>query len=174
MQVDDRTIDLRKVCHTRPGDLVRIHAFDGVERGLFLVCSAGKISRELKSAGLYESDKPVFMVDIRSGVAEQLPHLSAHVAAVERNACVVIGEDDTSGSEKSPRRKANKSPAEFAKELSAAYGLSLVALTEDFSEEQWWFKELEKMVFNGTDEQRRAVAVVRSLLAQIGEARVKP
>lgn len=35
-----------------------------------------------------------------------------------------------------------------------------------FDESQWWFKELEAAVAQGTSDQRRAIAVVRQLLAQ--------
>lgn len=34
----------------------------------------------------------------------------------------------------------------------------------EFCEGQWWLVELDKMVENGTCEQRRAVAVVRKML----------
>ena len=38
---------------------------------------------------------------------------------------------------------------------------------DDFSEDQWWFRELLAVVANGTDDQKRAVAVVRNLLATV-------
>lgn len=37
----------------------------------------------------------------------------------------------------------------------------------DFSTEQWWFAELDQMTQNGTDDQKRAFAVVRNLMATI-------
>jgi len=40
----------------------------------------------------------------------------------------------------------------------------------DFRDGQWWVKELDAVVANGTNDQRRAVAVVRNLLATIAMA----
>lgn len=37
-------------------------------------------------------------------------------------------------------------------------------MPEDFEEGQWWLKELDAMVVNGTHDQKRAVAVVRNLM----------
>lgn len=37
----------------------------------------------------------------------------------------------------------------------------------DFSTEQWWFAELDQMTQGGTDDQKRALAVVRNLLATV-------
>lgn len=36
---------------------------------------------------------------------------------------------------------------------------------EDFNEGQWWLKELDAMAKDGTPDQKRAVAVVRNLMA---------
>ena len=35
---------------------------------------------------------------------------------------------------------------------------------DDFQEGQWWLAELDSVVKNGTDDQKRSVAVVRNLL----------
>jgi hypothetical protein len=37
----------------------------------------------------------------------------------------------------------------------------------DFQEGQWWVKELDELVKNGTSDQKRAVAVVHNLLSII-------
>jgi hypothetical protein len=44
----------------------------------------------------------------------------------------------------------------------------------DFSADQWWLPELDAAVANGTHDQKRAVAVVRNLLATIAAAPAQP
>ena len=39
----------------------------------------------------------------------------------------------------------------------------------DFTEGQWWVKELDAVSLNGTDDQKRAVAVVHHLLRAVAE-----
>ena len=43
----------------------------------------------------------------------------------------------------------------------------IVFLTEKFERRQWWAEEIEAALYDGTDEQRRAVAVLHNLLDQI-------
>lgn len=45
----------------------------------------------------------------------------------------------------------------------------VVVLTDTFERGQWWVLEIENALAEGTDEQRRAVAVLHNLLAQIAE-----
>lgn len=41
---------------------------------------------------------------------------------------------------------------------------------EEFNDSQWWFKELEQVVSNGTPSQRRALEVVRNLLSNVNQS----
>ena len=43
----------------------------------------------------------------------------------------------------------------------------IVFLTEKFEKGQWWVEEIEAVLCDGTDEQRRAVATLHNLLNQI-------
>lgn len=56
---------------------------------------------------------------------------------------------------------------ELARRLRSAEQAS--KLSEEFRAGQWWVKELESAVSSGTDNQKRAVAVVHNLLRQVGD-----
>lgn len=43
----------------------------------------------------------------------------------------------------------------------------IVFLTDKFEKSQWWVEEIDNALHNGTEEQRRAVAVLHNLLDQI-------
>lgn len=47
-------------------------------------------------------------------------------------------------------------------------------LSEEFRPDQWWVAELETMAASGTNDQKRAAAVVRNLLKQIEERGLNP
>ena len=81
MKVEDlRQFERDKTCHLRPGDTVFIYGKDGCQiPGLYLVCSAGPIKAQLGSSGLYRADVPVFLVNLETGEARDLPHLSSRL-----------------------------------------------------------------------------------------------
>lgn len=81
MKIEDmRQHDRDKTCHLRPGDCVFLYGKDGQQiPGLFIVCSAGKMKTELGSCGLYGADVPVFLVNLETGEARDLPHLSSRL-----------------------------------------------------------------------------------------------
>ena len=81
MKIEDlRQHDREKTCHLRPGDCVFIYGRDGNQiPGVFLVCSAGTIKASLGSSGLYRADVPVFLVNLETGEARDLPHLSSRL-----------------------------------------------------------------------------------------------
>lgn len=90
MKVCDFRKELIKTCHIRPGDVVYAYNEQGEEQGLFLVCSAGELTRTLGSMGLYKADKPVFLVDVRTGIAKDLPHLSAKRIKLAKEAYICL------------------------------------------------------------------------------------
>lgn len=92
MLINDRRKNLQKFCHSRVGDVVEIFT-DNKSSGFFPVCSAGKLERELKSAGLYDADKPIFLVELSTGIAHPVPYLSSRCVTVVRQACLTIPED---------------------------------------------------------------------------------
>lgn len=85
--------DRQKVCHVCPGECVRLFSKDGEEQGLFLVCSAGELKSKLGSSGLYKADVPVFLVDLKTGVARDLPHLSSRLLEVVRDAKITLQQE---------------------------------------------------------------------------------
>lgn len=100
MKIIDFRTNKTKVCHSRPGDCVRV--FDnttGADLGLFIICSAGKLEAQLSSSGLYKADKPIFMVSLSTGEALMLPHLSSKTIEIMRDVSVIINDtpDRTSG-----------------------------------------------------------------------------
>lgn len=44
---------------------------------------------------------------------------------------------------------------------------------EEFCEDQWWLKELDVLTQYGTPNQKRAVAVVRNMMAQLADSRAE-
>ena len=67
-----------KICFAHPGDVLEI---DG---SLFLVCryDIGKPNNQLTSNGLYSNENPHFLVDLESGQARPMPHLSTRARPV--------------------------------------------------------------------------------------------
>jgi hypothetical protein len=92
MRINDFRDGKIKCCHARPGQAVRLYDNEGNCLGLFLVCSAGILERELGSSGLYKADKPVFLVDLKTGVARDFPHLSSRLIEVAEDASVTLSE----------------------------------------------------------------------------------
>ena len=80
----------QKVCHFRPGDCVRLFDNEGTEQGLFLVCSAGPLTKALGSSGLYKADSQVFLVDLKTGIAQSLPHLSSRLLEQAKDAHIML------------------------------------------------------------------------------------
>lgn len=46
----------------------------------------------------------------------------------------------------------------------------IVFLTDKFEKGQWWVEEIESALSDGTEEQRRALAVLHNLLDQINHS----
>lgn len=91
---------LPKLCHARPGDVIRVPYEHGGEGStLYLVSvfnTPGK--RPLRSNamnGLYDDERPLFMVNLSTGEARPLPHLSSRVEIVRDIAVIEgpVGED---------------------------------------------------------------------------------
>lgn len=81
---------LPKLCHARPGDVVRIPSDEGIgaDQSHYLIAVAttakGKRAmREGMSHGLYDEQRPLFLVDLASGEARAMPHLSSRVEIVK-------------------------------------------------------------------------------------------
>ena len=83
----------KKVCHFRPGECVRLYNKDGEDQGLHMVCSVGKLTMKLDSSGLYKADVPIFLIDLKTGVARDLPHLSSRQLEAVPAAKIVLQEN---------------------------------------------------------------------------------
>lgn len=90
------TTRLPKLCHARPGDVVRIPADEGIgaDPALYLVAvsTAHKDKRAMRSNmshGLYDEERPLFLVNVETGEARAMPHLSSRVEIV-RNVIVEV------------------------------------------------------------------------------------
>ena len=73
--------NLTKLCHARPGDVIRTSPGGP----LHLVCLYDLSRPRLcdpKSNGLYSEENPVFAVNLETGLASPLPHLSSKVEIV--------------------------------------------------------------------------------------------
>lgn len=87
---------LPKLCHARPGDAVRLVSAETGEPtdDLFIVSvdstSPGRPARQGMPHGLYDDQRPLFLVNLETGLAVRMPHLSSRVEIV-REARVVTG-----------------------------------------------------------------------------------
>lgn len=93
MQVID--IRLPKLCHAKPGDCVRLPDRDGnLTDELFMVCAfpvkGKRAARPLISHGLYDDERPLFLVSLETGLAREMPHLSSR-AEIVRDVVLVQG-----------------------------------------------------------------------------------
>lgn len=88
MKIIESTNGLSKTCHANFGDVIRLPE----TRELFVVAFfAGKNCRTAKegaSSGLYNEERPMFMVNLVTGEAKPLPHLSSRVEILRRAALV--------------------------------------------------------------------------------------
>jgi hypothetical protein len=77
-----------KVCFRKPGDVIEIGGT------LFLVCryDLGRPNNPLASNGLYSNENPHFLVDLVTGQARPMLHLSARVRHVTDVAVTTIKE----------------------------------------------------------------------------------
>ncbi|MER1940483.1 hypothetical protein ABS755_07215 [Castellaniella sp. FW104-16D08] len=78
---------LPKLCHARPGDVIRVTDDTGKPTDtLFLVAvfnAPGKRAmRDNMMQGLYDEERPLFMVNLETGEARPLPHLSSRIEFV--------------------------------------------------------------------------------------------
>lgn len=83
-----------KLCHARPGDAIRLLDEDGnPTEQVFIVCVVNqKGKRHMRTNvphGLYDEERPLFIVDLATGQATSMPHLSSRVEIL-RNATVTI------------------------------------------------------------------------------------
>lgn len=87
---------LPKLCIMKPGDVIEIHPNGGhsCEPGIYLVCvfevKGKRAARPLMSHGLYDDERPMFLVNLRTGAAVPMPHLSSRVEPI-RDARIIIG-----------------------------------------------------------------------------------
>ncbi len=95
--VDNSKVEQSKLCHARPGGVVRI--FDSATptgSEPFLVCvnalHPGKPGRLGQMHGLYDEGRPLFLVSLSTGEAVSMPNLSSKVQHVHK-AKVVLGPD---------------------------------------------------------------------------------
>lgn len=84
---------LPKLCHANPGDVIRIGDKDGIiQSDIYLVCAFNqegkRAARKTISNGLYDDERPLFMVNLITGEAKPLPHLSSRVEIVKDIAIV--------------------------------------------------------------------------------------
>lgn len=88
-----------KVCLFAPGDCLRLLNKDGtVGKKLFMVCrhtiDPKKRAPIGASNGLYSEENPLFLVNLESGEAHAMPHLSAKAVRVD-DAYIVVASDVT-------------------------------------------------------------------------------
>lgn len=88
---------LPKLCHARVGSVVSIQNEISLEPEFYLVCVVPK-SRKVNNKpawrggfGLYSEEKPLFLVNLQTGEALEMPHLSSRVEILEK-ASMHIGE----------------------------------------------------------------------------------
>lgn len=79
---------LPKLCHAPVGGVVQI------DDDYFIVCAFNpgnkRSARPGMSQGLYDDERDLFLVNLRTGEAVKMPHLSSRVEIV-RDASVVLG-----------------------------------------------------------------------------------
>lgn len=88
-----------KVCLFSPGDCLRLINRDGtVGKKLFMVCrrtlDPEKRAPIGASNGPYSEENPLFLINLESGEAHPMPHLSSRAVRVE-DAYVVVASDVT-------------------------------------------------------------------------------
>lgn len=74
--------DLPKLCHARPGDVVQLVDQAGeVQPPVYVVAvvdtTGARPMRAHMSHGLYDEVRPLFLVDVETGVTREMPHLSS-------------------------------------------------------------------------------------------------
>lgn len=86
--VDNR---LPKLCHAKVGDLVRLplrnSEYCEEMAPYYIVCADSsdkrlKIGRPGMMHGLYDDERPLFLVDLATGEAIKMPHLSSRVEII--------------------------------------------------------------------------------------------
>lgn len=80
-------IRLPKLCHAKPGDTVRLPDREGnLLDELFMVCAfpvkGKRAARPMVLHGLYDDERPLFLVSLETGLARGMPHLSSQVEIV--------------------------------------------------------------------------------------------
>jgi len=77
-----------KLCHARPGDAVRLldRETGNPLPELYIVCifnqKGKRHMRPCRSEGLYDEQRPLFLVNLTTGEAAEMPHLSSRVQIV--------------------------------------------------------------------------------------------
>src|SRR5690242_4944253 len=81
------SIRLPKLCHATPGQIIRVPEMEGK----FMVCVVNiknkRAARNI-SKGLYDDERPLFIVNIETGEALAMPHLSTRVEIIDDIAVV--------------------------------------------------------------------------------------
>ena len=87
-----------KVCHAKPGDIIQLLEDDGEPgKGLYMVCiywrEGQKKSRKPLNGlnGLYNIEQPLFLVNIETGEAKNMIHLSERASIINDAELVVPG-----------------------------------------------------------------------------------
>lgn len=79
---------LPKLCHAHPGEMVRL------ENGLHMVCvfpvEGKRPARPMIGNGLYDEERSLFLVNMTTGEAIAMPHLSSRIEIV-RDVTLVDG-----------------------------------------------------------------------------------
>lgn len=93
-----KVVDTRKpkLCSAKPGSVIQLLNEDQVPAGDFYLVSVMDVkgkraARELATQGLYDDERPLFLVSLSNGQAIAMPHLSSRVDIV-RGAKMVIKE----------------------------------------------------------------------------------
>lgn len=92
-------LNLTKLCHATPGDVVHLFDSNLVEDPAYYLVTAFNEPKKRPApkhsgSGLYTDERDIWLVDLETGLAKPMPHLSSRCKIV-RNASVVI--DNTGG-----------------------------------------------------------------------------
>ncbi len=79
---------LHKLCSARPGDAIRLLDAAGAELpDTYIIAvmeqKGRRAMRPNRTEGLYDEERPLFMVNLETGQAEALPHLSSRVQILQ-------------------------------------------------------------------------------------------
>lgn len=94
MKINHIEHNFTKLCHAKPGDLVQlVDSMLGLTtKPILLIAKAGtgEPAKGREPQGLYADGRDLLLVDLETGLASALPHLSSRVL-IYRNAEVNVG-----------------------------------------------------------------------------------